>query len=192
MELRRQDEALPAPMGIRAEVASNPGVETPDGPKTHAKCAALACPSGVSVSNLGRDPPLYMGVWSSLEHSRCPRPLDDLKVIVRSLSHLKPIRATRASTRAGRSARSPTASVPPGGSADVPDCLLRTLRSLLLVSLSHRDPPRDYDEPQTLPHAISSICPVGPDGEQGPWRRIANRTSSAMLRVLVFSMTQDR
>jgi DNA modification methylase len=31
-----------------------------------------------------------MGVWSLLEHSRGPRPLDDLKVIVRSLSHLKP------------------------------------------------------------------------------------------------------
>ena len=37
---------------------------------------------------------------------------------------------------------------------------------LLLVSLSHRAPPRGYDEPQTLPYAISSICPVGPDGEQ--------------------------
>jgi hypothetical protein len=55
--------------------------------------------------------------------------------------------------------------VPPGGSPDVPDGLLRALRSLF-VSLSHRVPPRGYDEPQTLPYAISSICPVGPDGGQ--------------------------
>ena len=48
---------------------------------------------------------------------------------------------------------------------DVPDCLLRTLRSLL-VSLSHRVPPRGYDEPQTLSYAISSNCTVGPDGKQ--------------------------
>jgi hypothetical protein len=57
--------------------------------------------------------------------------------------------------------------LPSGGSADVPDCLLRTLRSLL-VSLSHRVPPRGYDEPQTLSYAISSNCPVGPDGKQMP------------------------
>ena len=48
MELRRQDEALPAPMGIRAEVASNPGVETPDGPKTHREMCGL----GMSIRSL--------------------------------------------------------------------------------------------------------------------------------------------
>ena len=56
--------------------------------------------------------------------------------------------------------------VPPGGSPDIPDGLLRTLRSLL-VSLSHRVPPRGYDEPKILSYAISSICPAGPDGEHG-------------------------
>src|SRR5690606_19167535 len=55
--------------------------------------------------------------------------------------------------------------VPPRGAPDVPDSLLRALRSLL-VSLSHRVPPRGDDEPETLPYAISSKCPVGPDGGQ--------------------------
>ena len=54
--------------------------------------------------------------------------------------------------------------VSPSGSPDVPDRLLRALRSLL-VSLSHRVPPRGDDEPETISYAISSICPVGPDGE---------------------------
>jgi len=51
--------------------------------------------------------------------------------------------------------------VPSGRSTDVPNGLLRALRSLL-ISLSHRVPPWGYDEPQTLPYAISSICLVGP------------------------------
>jgi hypothetical protein len=37
----------------------------------------------------------------------------------------------------------------PFGSPDVPDRLLRALRSLL-VSLSHRVPPRGDDEPETI------------------------------------------
>lgn len=53
----------------------------------------------------------------------------------------------------------------PGGAADVPDGLLQALRSLL-VSLSLRVPPRAYDEPQTLSYAITSKCPIGPDGGQ--------------------------
>src|SRR5579863_10363187 len=55
--------------------------------------------------------------------------------------------------------------VPPHRPANVPNGLLRTRQSLL-VALSHRVPPWDYDEPQTLPYAIRSNCPVGPDGEQ--------------------------
>ncbi len=47
----------------------------------------------------------------------------------------------------------------------IPDRLLRILRSLLTL-LSHRVPLWGYDEPQTLPYAIRSICPVDPDGEQ--------------------------
>ena len=54
--------------------------------------------------------------------------------------------------------------VPPGGSPDVSDGLLRARRSLL-VSLSHRVPPRGYDELDSLPYTITSICPLGPDGE---------------------------
>src|SRR5579863_3489836 len=54
--------------------------------------------------------------------------------------------------------------MPPGGSANVPDGLLRTRQSLL-VALSHRAPSQGYDEPETLSYAISSNCPVGPDGE---------------------------
>ena len=55
--------------------------------------------------------------------------------------------------------------LPPGGTSDVPNGLLRALRSLL-VSLSHRVPPRGYDELDSLPYTITSICPLGPDGEQ--------------------------
>src|SRR5688572_30845294 len=54
--------------------------------------------------------------------------------------------------------------LPPGGASDVPDGLLRALRSML-VSLSHRVPPRGYDELDSLPYTITSICPLGPDGE---------------------------
>ena len=46
--------------------------------------------------------------------------------------------------------------VPPSGSPNVPDGFLRALRSLL-VALSHRVPPRGYDEPETLSYAISSV-----------------------------------
>src|SRR3990170_2740206 len=55
--------------------------------------------------------------------------------------------------------------LPPGGPPDVPDGLLRAPRSLL-VFLSHRVPPRGYDEPEPLSYAISSNCPVGPDAGQ--------------------------
>ena len=34
------------------------------------------------------------------------------------------------------------------------------------VSVSHRDPSRGYDEPETLPSAITSICPTCADGVQ--------------------------
>jgi hypothetical protein len=54
--------------------------------------------------------------------------------------------------------------LPSAGSPDVPDRLLRGLRSLL-VSLSHRVPLRGYEAPETLSYAISSSCPIGPDGE---------------------------
>jgi len=54
--------------------------------------------------------------------------------------------------------------LPPRGSTDVPDRLLRVPRSLLFAVLSHRVPLWGYDEPQTLSYAISSIRPVGPVG----------------------------
>jgi hypothetical protein len=42
-------------------------------------------------------------------------------------------------------------------------------------------PPRVYDEPQTLPCAISSICPVGPDG--------VHADTSAMVCVIALSLS---
>jgi hypothetical protein len=52
--------------------------------------------------------------------------------------------------------------LPPCRSADVTDCLLGANGSH--GSCSHRDLLRRYDEPELLPHAIRSICPVSPDG----------------------------
>ena len=39
-----------------------------------------------------------------------------------------------------------------------------------LIPVSHRLPPRGYDEPESLSYAITSICPVSADGEQAPRR----------------------
>ena len=50
-------------------------------------------------------------------------------------------------------------------------------------------PSSGYDEPQTLPSAISSICPVGPDGEQlnhddsWPWPPKLDRTNHMLAYV---------
>ena len=41
-------------------------------------------------------------------------------------------------------------------------CAARTA----LIPVSHRLPPRGYDEPESLSYAITSICPVSADGEQ--------------------------
>ena len=43
----------------------------------------------------------------------------------------------------------------------------------LLVALSHRVPPWGYDEPEPVYYAISSIWPVGPDGERPAFLRFA-------------------
>lgn len=53
----------------------------------------------------------------------------------------------------------------PGDSPHFADSHLRARRNLL-VALSQGAPPRGYDDPQTLSYAISSSCPVGPDGER--------------------------
>ena len=75
--------------------------------------------------------------------------------------------------------------LPPGGSADVPDGLLGALRRPL-VSLSHRSPSRGYDEPEPLPYAISSICPVSADG--GQFDVMANLTVLMFLRHAVHEL----
>ena len=51
-------------------------------------------------------------------------------------------------------------------STNVPDGLVCAARAALFP-VSRRLPPRGYDEAESLSYAISSICPVGADGEQG-------------------------
>src|SRR4030081_1732962 len=53
--------------------------------------------------------------------------------------------------------------LPPGRPANVPYRLLGAVSSY--GSCSHRCLLRRNDEPDLLPYAISSFCPVGPDGE---------------------------
>ena len=54
----------------------------------------------------------------------------------------------------------------PRRSTDIPDGLVRAARTAL-IPVSHRLPPRGYDEPESLSYAISSICPLSADGEHG-------------------------
>ena len=77
--------------------------------------------------------------------------------------------------------------VPPSGSPNVPDGFLRALRSLL-IALSHRLPPRGDDEPETLSYAISSNCPVGPDGEQDS----ATTRSAYALKIKISTPSAKR
>ena len=50
---------------------------------------------------------------------------------------------------------------PPG----IPNRLI-SASGMAPIPVSHRLPPRGYDEPESLSYAISLICPVSADGEQ--------------------------
>ena len=58
----------------------------------------------------------------------------------------------------------PGGGIPARRSTDIPDGLVCAARTAL-IPVSHRLPPRSYDEPESLSYRISSICPVSADGE---------------------------
>jgi len=70
-----------------------------------------------------------------------------------------------------------TRSLPARRSTDIPDGLVRAARTAR-IPVSHRLPPRGYDEPEGLCYAISSICPLSAVGEQSKVPRAMSRIAS--------------
>jgi len=81
--------------------------------------------------------------------------------------------------------------LPARRSTNVPDSLICAARAAL-IPVSHRLPPRDYNEPESLSYAISSICPVSADGGQEASRERPRGAGGDTAILFGLRMLDDR